>query len=506
MRCFVVIAAIVLRAALLIAQDPPLPPVAREFRGVWLATVANMDWPSRPGLSTWVQQQELLAILNRCVRLKLNTVIFHVRPGADAFYESPYEPWSQFLTGRQGRPPEPFWDPLAFAITEAHKRGLELHAWFNPFRAGYRTDSLPARTHITQTQPSAVHPYDRFVWMDPGDPAVRRRFVKVVTDVVDRYDVDGVHIDDYFYPYPADDTSGIKAEFPDSAAYARYVKSGGKLAKDDWRRRNVDQMIEAMFFAVRDTKPWVKVGVSPFGIWRPGNPPQIKGFDAYSQIYADSKKWLERGWLDYLVPQLYWPIAPPDQSYPVLLKWWVDNNPRHRHIWPGLASFRVTEVPSSQGVSANEIIDEIRATRSQEGATGHVHFNAHTLINDPDSLVERLIANVYQEPALVPATPWLRGKAPGTPAVTLSAQRATGESIVKLVPGGGVSVWLWTVRTLSGQQWTTEIIPGATRFHRLPVQSPARVVVTAVGRTGLESPIVDIPAQRADSARVVPRP
>ena len=283
------------------------PPTPREFRAVWVATVANIDWPSKPGLSTWDQQRELIAILDRAQSLRMNAVIFQVRPGADAMYASPYEPWARFLTGRQGRAPEPPWDPLAFAVEQAHQRGMELHAWFNPYRAAYARDSLPARTHISKTNPGLVRSYGTFLWMDPGDPEVRRRSLRAIVDVVKRYDVDGVHIDDYFYPYPETD-GGKKIDFPDSATYARYLKAGGKLAKDDWRRDNVNKLVEALYKGVHAAKPQVRVGISPFGIWRPGFPPSVKGFDAYAEIYADSKKWLQNGWADYVVPQLYWPI------------------------------------------------------------------------------------------------------------------------------------------------------------------------------------------------------
>src|SRR3954464_13438580 len=243
-----ILALVALATSTVSAQQPPETP--REFRAVWVATVGNIDWPSKPGLSTWDQQRELLAILDRSASLKLNAVIFQVRPGADALYASPYEPWSQFLTGRQGRAPEPPWDPLAFAVEQAHKRGLELHAWFNPYRAAYNRDTLNARTHISRTNPELVWSYDRFIWMDPGDAEVRRRSVRAIVDVAKRYDIDGVHIDDYFYPYPVNDASGKKVDFPDSATYARYVKSGGTLSKDDWRRENVNKLVEAFYKGV----------------------------------------------------------------------------------------------------------------------------------------------------------------------------------------------------------------------------------------------------------------
>lgn len=476
-----------------VSQDPP--PVAREFRAVWVATVANIDWPSKPGLSTWDQQRELLAILDRAVALGMNAVILHVRPGGDAFYASSYEPWSQFLTGRQGRAPEPPWDPLAFAVEKAHERGLELHAWFNPYRAAYTRDSAMATTHIAQTHPELVHQYGHFLWMDPGSPEVRRRTIRAVTDVVKRYDVDGVHIDDYFYPYPENDASGRPIDFPDSDTYARYRKTGGKLPKDDWRRANVDTMIAALYRGVHAVKPWVKVGISPFGIWRPGNPPQIRGFDAYADIYADSKLWLQQGWGDYFAPQLYWAIRPPDQSFPVLLDWWLSQNSKHRHIWPGLADYRARD-SSRAHLPAQEIADQIDTIRARGGDAGHIHFNMTTIMRDVDSLDEKL-ASRYAEPALIPESRWLGARAPARPAARVVRDSVTGDLQLRLVPGKDSRVWLWTVRSLGKASWSTEVLPGWLRAHRLPDPSTTRVVVTAVSRTGVQSAPVEVDVRSA---------
>jgi len=468
-----------------IALPQPVPPVAREFRGVWVTTVRNTDWPSKPGLNTWDQQRELLAILDRVVSLNMNAIVFQVRPGADAFYDSPYEPWSQFLTGRQGRGPEPPWDPLAFAVAEGHRRGLEVHAWFNPYRAGYVRDSLIARNHISRTNPDLVWKYDGFVWMDPGDPEVRRRSVRAMVDVARRYDVDGIHIDDYFYPYPTTNASGRKIDFPDAKTYAKYKTGGGKLSKDDWRRDNVDKMVEALYKGVHAVKPWVKVGISPFGIWRPGNPPQISGFDAYAEIYADSKKWLQRGWLDYLAPQLYWPIAAPQQSFPVLYDWWASVNTKHRHLWPGLASYLVTDT-TRRHIPAQEIIAQIDSMRVRDRDLGHIHFNMSALMKNPDSLDERLRVS-YATPALVPASPWLGATPPGRPTIALGRDPLTNEYSLKLTPAKGEKPWLWTVRTNVSGSWKSQVLPGWLRTHQLLEGLVDSVLVTAVSRTGIES-------------------
>ena len=487
------------------ADDSSPPPVLREFRAAWVATVSNIDWPSRPGASTWEQQQELLAILNRSVALNLNAIILQIRPGTDALYASRLEPWSEYLTGRQGRAPEPAWDPLAFAVAEAHKRGLELHAWFNPYRARYaRPISEAARTHIGTTDPALVRRYGSYLWMDPGEPAVRRRAVRVVLDVVRRYDIDGVHIDDYFYPYKERDSSGTLIDFPDSATYARYAARGGALARDDWRRRNVDLLVQELFAGVHATKPWVKFGVSPIGVWRPGNPAEAEfRFDATEEIYADSRKWLREGWVDYFVPQLYWAIDSP-QNHPALLRWWAEQNVKRRHLWVGNGLHRVgaVNVVGAAGNralnwSADEIVQQVRLARASAdsgpngGATGNVFFSMRGLMRDVDSVNAKL-GVLYAEQALVPTSPWLDRVPPGRPAITLRSDPATGEPVVALTPAKGERTWLWVVRVRRGGAWATRVLPGQTRVHRIDMgddgtQPPDLVQVTAVDRTGNES-------------------
>ena len=249
------------------------PPPAREFRGAWLVTVANKDWPSKPGLSVAEQKAELIGLLDRAVQLKLNAIIFQVRPSSDAVYASAIEPWSEYLTGTMGKAPQPFYDPLAFAIAEAHRRGLELHAWFNPFRALHPQGKSPvALNHISRTHPELVRRYGEQSWLDPGEPSVRAYVLRVVMDVVQRYDVDGVQFDDYFYPYPEKGAQGRELEFPDGATWQKFGLANGFLNRDDWRRANVNQFIQNVYQSIKALKPWAKFGISPFGIWRPMNP------------------------------------------------------------------------------------------------------------------------------------------------------------------------------------------------------------------------------------------
>lgn len=515
--------------------DTAPPAVAREFRAAWVATVNNIDWPSKPGLSSFEQQTEIMLILNRAVEINLNAIVLQVRPAGDALYASRLEPWSEYLTGQQGRAPEPYYDPLTFWVNEAHKRGLELHVWLNPYRARLPNGKRAARNHLSRAQPRLVKEYGRHLWMDPGEPAVRRHTLRVIADVVARYDVDGVHMDDYFYPYPerrgGGDTTTVP--FPDDASWARYRRNGGKLTRDDWRRSNVDQLIRDMYREVKRIKPWVKVGISPFGIGRPGDPPGILGFDAREKLYADSPKWLENGWADYFSPQLYWPIAQTPQSFPVLLSWWVGHNPKSRHIWPGLFTSRA--VPDGR-LPPEEIREQIRITRATPGASGNVHFSMKALMGPlvpglllppqspadslriradslrraqlPDSaaasvtvepIALQLLRNEYTTRALIPAMPWLSRVPPVRPVVRTVLDSATGSTTLRITPAGKSVVRWWVVqlRDSTPAPWRTAILPSAQRSYVLTATDstpvPAEVRVTAINRVGLESAATVVP-------------
>jgi uncharacterized lipoprotein YddW (UPF0748 family) len=483
------------------SADTPPPPVAREFRAAWIASVSNIDWPSRPGLSARQQQAELVAMLDRAAELNMNAIVLHVRTAADALYESPYEPWSEYLTGQQGLAPEPAYDPLRFAVREAHDRGIELHAWFNPFRAFHPSSRTPdtALTHVTRTGAVAAPRYGSHMWMDPGDPRVRAHSLKVMLDVARRYDIDGVHIDDYFYPYREQDPA-TKREipFPDSVTYAAYRLGGGTLGRDDWRRSNVDVFVRDMYRAVRGLrKPAVKVGISPFGIWRPGSPAGICCFDPYVQLYADSRKWLENGWVDYYVPQLYWQTDSLTRSYPVLLEWWVKQNRHGRHMWPGLFTSKAGGpwLRPGEAWGAGEILRQIALTNGQPGATGHVHFSMRALMGQAaDSLAHRLATGSYREPALVPASRWLDSIPPRPPTARLVPDTLTGGRRLRITAGAGEAAFLWTVQERRGDRWTTRILPAHQRSTALSrnrrERAPDAVWVSAVDRLGNQSPVV----------------
>jgi uncharacterized lipoprotein YddW (UPF0748 family) len=473
-----------LLAAVLSADTVHFPPVQREFRGVWVATVGNIDWPSEPGLPVAQQQEELLKILDGAQALHLNAVLFQVRPAGDAMYESKLEPWSEYLTGRQGRAPSPLWDPLEFAVREAHARGLELHAWFNPFRAMNAHAKSPlAPNHFAATHPSMAKWYEDLLWLDPGEAEVRKHVVDVVLDVVRRYDIDGVHIDDYFYPYPDHDSRGRLIEFDDNRSYDRYRRAGGTLARDDWRRHNVDIMVETLNSEIHGVKPWVKFGISPFGIWRNGVPAGTEGLDAYTEVFADAKRWINLGWADYFSPQLYWPTTAPLQNYATLLRWWGDQNYLGRHIWPGNFTSRVglrADWPAS------ELEAQVLATRAEHTASGNVQYSVHALLSNQGGVADRLSSRVYAQQALVPETPWLPGETPNAPKLHVVLDGPLRVMACFGDPALIAPRW-WVLRVKRENAWTTRVLPGAVREMSLGKLAPNdSVALSAVDRTGRE--------------------
>jgi uncharacterized lipoprotein YddW (UPF0748 family) len=299
-----------------------------------------------------------------------------------------------------------------------------------------------------------------------------------------------VHIDDYFYPYQEKDAAGKLMDFPDDESWRRYQQSGGKLSRGDWRRDNINQLVRRMYVQTKQLKPWVKVGISPFGIWRPGNPPVVKGFDAYDSIYADSRLWLNQGWVDYLTPQLYWKVSAPAQPYEALLRWWAGENRHSRHLWPGMYTSRITPSPAAASWMPRDIVDEIEVTRRTPGATGHVHFSMIALVRDHQG-VDEALQPVYALPALVPASPWLGGKKPATPRVGAVMDAAGGVTIEWMQGDASDKPWLWVLCVKRGDAWEMHICP-ATQL-RANIAPDARfgevtaVSVSAVDRIGNES-------------------
>lgn len=486
------------RPAVRVADDRAgVPAPEREFRAVWVATVGNIDWPSAPGLPAPRQRAEAEAILDRCVALGLNAVVLQVRPQCDAFYASALEPWSYFLTGEQGRPPTPYYDPLAFWVEAAHARGLELHAWFNPYRANHPEHDGPLSPQsIARRRPDLIRTLGAsgYLWLDPARAEAREHTLAVILDVVARYEIDGVHLDDYFYPYPS--YSG-GADFPDDASWKAYLATGGRLSRGDWRRHNVDLFVQALHDRLGQVPRRVKFGISPFGIWRPGHPPSIVGLDQHEALYADARRWLREGWVDYYSPQLYWPISQVPQSFPVLLGWWTRNNPMGRHLWPGLYTSRV----GARGWSAAEIVDQLMVERGfvPEGP-GHIHFSARALLDttlvgsDGDTLTTTLTRGPYRRPALVPPTPWLDAVPPAAPEAAVDVREGAAWVAWRRPAGENPFVYVvYSERERAG--WSYRVVPAARTGLRLALGGGSgdgrlrQVAVTAVDRMGNESPV-----------------
>ncbi len=377
-----------------------------EFRAVWVATVANIDWPSKPGLSTEAQKREVIAILNQQKSLNMNTIILQVRPAADAFYASKLEPWSRYLTGTPGKAPDPFYDPLKFWIDECHKRGMELHAWLNPYRVAQNVNEPLAGNHIAFQHRDWILKYGDKLYFDPGLPQTREFVTKVVKDIVSRYDVDAIQFDDYFYPYP------LAEEFPDTTSFKFYSRGFFPENKADWRRENVDILIEMLNDTIKAVKPWVKFGISPFGVWRnkiddPRGSDSKAGATNYDQLYADVIKWQEKGWIDYLLPQLYWQIGHPLVDFKMLVNWWK-NFTFGRAMYIGLAPYKIDKNSTvKEWTLPNEIPNQIRLLRSVPGMEGEAFFSSKHFFRDLEGLQDSLKNDLYKKPAIIPPMNWI---------------------------------------------------------------------------------------------------
>ncbi|MGK7924397.1 MAG: family 10 glycosylhydrolase, partial [Spirulina sp.] len=435
---------------------PPTPETAllshqREFRGAWIASVWNVNFPSQQGLSGEQQQQELRAILDRLQSLHFNAVIFQVRPEGDALYASAREPWSVWLTGIQGRPPEPFYDPLEFLVTEGHQRNIEIHAWFNPFRAKTHQSEANKPPHFDALHPEAVYDYGKARWMDPGLEIARDQAYEVILDVVRRYDIDGVHIDDYFYPYPV---AGV--DFPDRVTYETYLQNGGTLELAAWRRENVNTLVQHLSEGIRATKPHLKFGISPFGIYQPGKPPGIAGLDQFNALYMDPLKWLSEGWVDYLAPQLYWKIEQTKQSYPVLLKWWTENNPQNLHIYAGNNLSRL----QGSTWSVEEFENQVKITRdlSAENALGNIFYHVKPLVENWQNVNEAFRTKIYDRQALVPSLSRHAEQKPSPPRLKIEGNTLSWQ------PQGNEEIRAWSLYRLNGETWElAAIFPASIR-------------------------------------------
>ncbi|HNP20673.1 MAG TPA: family 10 glycosylhydrolase [Panacibacter sp.] len=403
-----------------------------EFRAVWIATVNNIDWPSAKGLPVVTQKAEYIAMLDSLQKIGINAVVVQVRPAADAFYPSQYEPWSEFLNGVQGLPPLPYYDPLQFMIDEAHKRGMEFHAWLNPYRAVFDLKSSSVSpTHITRIHKDWFIVYGTKKYFNPGLPETRQFVTNIVKDIVKRYDVDAIHMDDYFYPYRI-----AGKEFPDANTYKKY---GNGLTKDAWRRSNCDSIIKMIHDAIIDIKPTVQFGISPFGVWRnrnqdaDGSPTQA-GQTNYDDLYADILLWLRNGWIDYVAPQLYWEIGHRLCDYTLLLDWWG----RHsygKHVYIGHGVYRTQENPTTAWFNKKELPNEIAMLRNNSAIQGSIYFSAVSILRNPNGWADSLRLNEYSRPALLPPMPWIDTVPPQRPVIadlTESSSKSDSKFTLKI--------------------------------------------------------------------------
>lgn len=448
----------------------------REFRGAWIATVSNIDWPSKKGLSVEQQKKEMIFILDQLKLYHINAALFQARPEGDAMYASKLEPWSRYLSGTQGQ--DPGYDPLTFFVEEAHKRGIEAHVWLNPYRAKASKGETTVAPHAASTMPEYVYDYRTLTWMDPGAKPIEDLTFNVVMDMVERYDLDGVHIDDYFYPYPD------KTQFPDDKTYAAYQKAGGSLARDDWRRDNVNRLMKRLYEGIKARKPYVEFGIAPFGIYRPGQPEGVKGLDQYAALYADPKKWVEEKWVDYIAPQLYWAIASPNQPYEKLLDWWSKLS-TDRYTYSGHSTTHVA-VTGDAYWPPEEIIEQTKITRKYrpQNALGDIYFSAKNIFNNTKQLGEKLAA-LYERPSLTPPINWNKNPAAAAPTVTKVG------NVIKVSHEKVDSLRWYVLYKEDKNVWVVDGIHAAS-VQEIPIEQ-GRYALTAVDKYQEESLATAVP-------------
>ncbi len=414
------------------AQSPK-----REFRGAWIATVGNIDYPSSKTLTSAQQQAEFIKILDQHQQAGINAVMVQIRTNGDAFYPSELAPWAEWLTGRQGKMPDPYYDPMVFMIAECRKRGIEFHAWFNPYRAvsNVNTSVLDAK-HVAVKHPEWLLPYGTLRVLDPGNPEVIKHVTQVVMEVANKYDIDGVHFDDYFYPYPS---TGLVLN--DSATYAKNPR--GILKKADWRRDNVNLLIKAISDSLKTVKPWVKFGISPFGIWQNKSTAQPSGsatggLESYNDIYCDSRYWLQNALIDYIAPQIYWNIGFSVADFGILQPWWA-NNSFDRHLYIGHAAYRINATDNTVWQNPTQMPTQIRLNRSNAKVQGSIFYNTNTLNKNLLGFRDSLITKLYKNPALMPTMAWKDAVAPNAPQNLNATLTNTGVQLKWTKPNTGTS-------------------------------------------------------------------
>ena len=392
-----------------------------EFRGVWIATVDNIDWPTRGNYNTDSQKVEFTRLLDMHKRNGMNAVVVQIRPATDAFYQSAIEPWSEWLTGKQGKAPTPYYDPLQFMIEETHKRGMEFHAWCNPYRAEFAIGkSSIAPTHITRVHPEWFLTYGTVRFFDPGNKEGQQYVVRVIRDIVSRYDIDAIHFDDYFYPYRI-----AGKEFPDDASYQKY---GNGLSKDDWRRSNTDSIILALSKAIKEEKKYCRFGISPFSVWRNNTRDTVgsatrAGQTNYDDLYADIVLWLKMGWIDYVAPQLYLEFEHPTVPYAVILDWWSKHT-YGRDCYIGLAIYRGGS--NTNWKDKTQLPRMITLLRNTPNVQGAIYFSSKSFEKNPNGWSDTLREHYYKYPAVIPSMAWIDSSKPVQPAVSVTIGATDG--------------------------------------------------------------------------------
>jgi len=470
----------------------------REMRAVWIATVANIDWPSASNLTSIQQKKEFIELLDLCKAYNMNTVVFQIRPSADAFYASKYEPWSQWLTGKQGQ--EPDYDPLAFASIECRKRGLDLHVWINPYRAvSDVNNNQTAPNHISNTHPEWFLTYGKTKYFDPALPETRNFVANIVSDIVRRYDIDAVHLDDYFYPYRI---AGV--EFPDDKSFKAYPRGYKTSQRDDWRRNNVDLIIKQLHDSIKSIKPWVELGISPFGVWRnstidPAGSKTKAGQTNFDDLFADVLKWQKERWIDYITPQIYWEIGKEVADYKIIADWWSKNS-FGTQLYIGQAPYRIdAESKDKSWQSADEIIRQIKLNRKYPEISGSMFFSAKFMRKNPLELHEKLQKRYYRYPALTPLNQRIDPVVPQEP------------TDAKITVENGQIHFSWE----KGGNTKSFVIYQYKKMHRINIEKPEYIflttsdnsvtyaldkqtdprrfkyVITAVSRSNVESSPVD---------------
>lgn len=473
---------IVLTLFALAANAQSVPKIEREFRAVWIATVDNIDFPTKKNLTVPEQKDEIIKDLELAKFLKMNAVIFQVRPMCDALYESKLEPWSEFLTGKMGKSQR--FDPLKFITEEAHKRGILVHAWFNPYRAYHPAAKTVSENHISKRRPDLVRKYGKFLWLDPSDAEVQKYSLSVVLDVVKRYDIDGVHFDDYFYPYAEKDENGNKIEFPDDENYRKYVQTAMRLSqpgkqriplrRDTWRRLQVNNFITTVGREIKKIKPEVMYGISPIGV-------QDINFN---ELYADAEFWLQEGIVDYFVPQLYWKIDRPTREFPLLLKFWESKNAKKRHVWAGIGTYKLYDAKENYSVA--EIVNQISLTREIQTTAGNIQFSFKSLRNDFDGLQNALRENSYQRDAIIPPSPWIKTAKILAPKVEITKDEKFVRA--KWTEQGIKKAFWFIVYTKDQNGWSYSIVPAAERSITLSANRQIKqIIIKSVDRLGNES-------------------